>query len=280
MFEERVQNLEQLENALLKQQAKRESLARDYGAPGPLLFRGQGNAAWPLSTTLERYTRRQFSLDEYLSTLEKIQPVLQAYTGERWEVQRDEFKKEVRVDQPLSEQLGLLRAYPLMVHARHHGFPSPLMDSTASPYVAMYFAFANANPSYPISVYAFQESPTGEKYDRSSVQPHTFGKNSRIETLKPSVASHKRHFMQQARYTVCLRGHGQNMWFAGHDEFLQQSEPYDEIITRFVCPSDVTNQAMQRLNQMNINAYTLFGNEESLFETLAFDAIRNAANSS
>ena len=52
-----------------------------------------------------------------------------------------------------------------MVYLRHHGFPSPLIDWSYSPYVAAFFAFRDDSAGKPEkrSIYAYCESPEGVK---------------------------------------------------------------------------------------------------------------------
>ncbi len=94
-----------------------------------LIFRGHSSADWKLETTLDRV--RRFSNDDVRNQL------------------LTELLREFR-----HEALGLTRRWrgPLAdLHweyvARHHGLPTRIMDWTESPYIAAYFAFEQARQS-------------------------------------------------------------------------------------------------------------------------------------
>lgn len=44
-------------------------------------------------------------------------------------------------------------------------------------------------------------------------------------------------------------------------------------MTKFVLPKSERAKVLEKLNIMNVNAYSLFGNEEGLMETLAYQEI-------
>ena len=92
-----------------------------------LLFRGQADARWRLTTTLDRF--RTFSSD--LERLDIVNALL------------DEFRREAIVVKSAADTLPENDALELL--ARHHGLRSPLLDWTESPYVASYFAYSS-NP--------------------------------------------------------------------------------------------------------------------------------------
>lgn len=91
-------------------------------------FRGQSDAAWALSTSLER-TQSQFAKTYALPTV-----------GERWALH--EFKSKFHLysagapaDDDQFEWLAILQ---------HHGCPTRLLDFTRSIYIALHFAAAHA----------------------------------------------------------------------------------------------------------------------------------------
>lgn len=89
---------------------------------GGYIFRGQSNASWQLRTTFHRGDR--FDLHRYAT--EDVFHLQRAVTGT--------IQRFFDLQNPL--QHGAL------LHlAQHHGFPTPLLDWTSSPYIAAFFAF-------------------------------------------------------------------------------------------------------------------------------------------
>jgi hypothetical protein len=192
-------------------------------------FRGQGDAAWPLESTLERRTKNSpFSVAAYYHLMFRIRPAVETFTGSSW--QMDGLKEVDEWARTYDRFRDQLPGYSFMAHLRHHGFPSPLLDWTTSPYVAAYFAFARAQ-SDKVAIYAFSEIPQNRK-SRGSAQPAIFG-------LGPYVRTHKRHFRQQSVYTICAQFDKDNGWtFAPHQEVFDLGETDQDLLWKIVLPAD------------------------------------------
>lgn len=172
-FEDRLQELKK------KLQSKKSTTMQ---VP-PLLYRGQGDGSWPLFTTLERELQAidNITFSWYYRLITRIKPQIESFTGTHWNVREyplyKKWAKEKNISTILNE-LGHSRSveeYRYMTFLRHHGFPSPLLDWSRSPYVAAYFAFANIrkipNDSMPdrVSIYVYWESPEDYKSSLHSI---------------------------------------------------------------------------------------------------------------
>lgn len=229
--------------------------------PDDLLFRGQANAKWSLRTTLERRGKYDLSVREYFRLLNIIKPEIESFTATEWdgpEYDEGSLHRDLMV--------GELPGYSYMLYLRQHGFPSPLLDWTASPYIAAYFAFRSSSAKER-AIFVYSEMPEAGK-DRSSRRPE-------IYTFGPSVRGHKRHFLQQSRYTLCIRFHqdlgsGQKEWrFTEHDDVFDRQKTDQDVIIKFVLPSAERKKILKLLDSFNLNSFSLFGSEDSLMDTIS-----------
>ncbi len=107
-------------------------------AASRLLFRGQGNSKWPLETTLERAGQKNMSVADYYTLITAMGPEVDAFTTVSSPAYdptlRKGFSGLESFFEPDRFPSGL--QYEYMAYLRHHGFPSPLLDWSRSPYVA------------------------------------------------------------------------------------------------------------------------------------------------
>jgi hypothetical protein len=244
-----------------------------------VLFRGQADAAWQLETTLERVTQGDepvsWSLARYFDTMRRVRPAIAAHTGKQWEVpevaEYDSWASDfnnVGSSQPW-------KAYEFMAYLRHHGFPSPLLDWSRSPFVAAFFAFQSAaGNSDRVAIFAYREHATGSKVFSSN--------RPLIVQLSEFVTTHSRHFRQQCSYTVCVEFDPKcfdyvpatnkqgGLLYANHEVVFQKPEtPSQDQLWKLTLPRRLRRSVLDALNEYNLNAYSLFATEDSLIETLA-----------
>jgi len=153
-----VKKWETLKKALRRVSSHRDKLSDGPGfIPSNLLYRGQCNAEWNLATTLERAPAGSLSLNSYFRKVLTSRPQVEAFSDKRWElIDLDEYREWVAtVDEVW---LSGFPGYEYMIYLRHHGFPSPLLDWTRSPYVAAFFAFSKIPPkTKKIALYCYME---------------------------------------------------------------------------------------------------------------------------
>jgi hypothetical protein len=235
------------------------------------LFRGQSDHRWMLKSTLERHDSSVTLLTDYYRRAFRVKHHLEAVTGRRQVA--PEYPDYVKLLPVPEDGFGLVDfpAYSYLAYLRHHGFPSPLLDWSRSPFVAAFFAFRNALPSSKyVALYAFVEYYRNSKL--SSPDEAT------IVGVGPYVTTHSRHVLQQCQYTICVQlkrnPGGEYEWhYVPHEYVVGRDEPLYEsqdVFYKFLLPTSLREEVLRSLDAFNLNSHSLFGSEDSLVETATF----------
>jgi hypothetical protein len=233
-----------------------------------LLFRGHSNSEWRLQSTLERYAPDLRTWWQYIRAARLVRTHVETMSGRRWDDLDSDWTHK---SDALWSDGGPLRGYPYLAYLRHHGFPSPLLDWSRSPYVAAFFAFREPPRSPLVSVYAYIEDIGGGKT--------TGGVDPLIHTLGHYVNAHVRHALQQCEYSFCsafkpLDTESDREWcLACHEDFFAAGHPQQDLLWKFNIPSRERVDVLRRLDNYNLNAYSLFQTEDALLEVAALRAI-------
>jgi hypothetical protein len=255
-----VSDWETFEQELKKLRAKYDK------PPLRLLFRGQANSDWSLDTTLERSGQSGMTFTDFYQLISRVGPAVETFTG----MSVPEYSQAVQ-DLFTDDELLSLRRFPpvdlyrYMVYLRHHGFPSPLLDWSLSPYVAAFFAFRDPIESAEKrSIYVYCEMPESSKggiVGGPTIQP-----------LGSYVRSHRRHFTQQSNYTICgsFDTKSSQWHFHAHEDVFANPYPGQDFRWKFNLPSSERGKVLRLLDEYNLNAFSLFDSEETLLETMWF----------
>lgn len=204
---------------------------------GAVSFRGHGSKDFRLRTTLHRMGSHR--LERYCSeTLPVFCGHVEAILGARFDLNNaDDY----------SVVLGL---------AQHHGLPTPLLDWTGSPYIAAFFAFADAmdaGESRPeathIRVYAltqkFVDENTGPVVVVPFIQPYAV-------PLSITPRHNPRLYAQQGRFLVTN--------VADVERLIRgiEARTGDTLLLAADVPIACGREALEDLAFMGLNAATMF----------------------
>ncbi|RJP61503.1 MAG: FRG domain-containing protein [Candidatus Auribacter fodinae] len=220
------------------------------------LYRGQANAEWTLQTTLERYLNRNIPINKYLNRIEKVSNLITTCRDKKWDV------SDLNDNKDLNEKI---RTLEFMAYLRQNGFPSPLLDWTRSPYIATFFAVKDC---------LLQKKNKNDKNKESRfaiyLYPHALNQMiyPYVRKLGHSIATDRKHYLQQCEYTFCLDKSDTEIVFANHESTLQ-NQLVGNNCTKYTIPDSDALKILEILDEMNINDYSLFESESALMSTLA-----------
>jgi hypothetical protein len=229
----------------------------------PIIFRGQSNFKKPLKTTLERFSKCNWTIRKYCKLVVDCIPQIKSFKEHPSNIppisdidgELNEIHNEYLVEIP-----NAISYY--WTYLRHHGFPSPLLDWSQSPYIAAFFAFCESAKSRNVSIFAFIDSISGDKT--------VWAGKPQITAKWLNIYPHKRHARQQSCYTVATKPKNNDHQFVPHEHVFKTGEVNQDILIKYVIPISERIKALKFLDQKDINYFNLIESEEALLKTIAF----------
>jgi FRG domain-containing protein len=237
-------------------------------ASGTYWYRGQTNAEWGLETSFLRMTRHLAKQREEAIELE--------------DEARQEFMSRAHlfIDAGNMDKVKTIPCrWALM---QHHGAPTRLLDWTASPYVAAYFATQQDGSDRDGAVWCFchrrlhaafvkeygSEPPDLTRTEDEDPAVKRLHDALRNPSARPSVLplefrffSSARMAEQQGRFTMCLRVHQDHVCIAAR---VPQSH-----LKKIIIPHRIKPDFLAELRRMNITAAALFPGVDGLGRSIA-----------
>ena len=220
------------------------------------LYRGHADSSWKLTSTLERFVNSNVSVSDYDHWLSEIRAELQSISGQRFDF----------IWQPIENSKGFGRTQSifidLLIYARQHSFPSPVIDFTQSFYIALFFA-----------AHVMQKTNSGKKFSIIATSLDEIDKAEYLKLIDTSDIQifHKRHYVQQSVYLHNIETDKPTKGNTVEEFFYTRiTEVY---FRKYSMLNKIRPDIIHELNLMNINPFSIFETDDALMQTLAWKHI-------
>jgi hypothetical protein len=215
---------------------------------GSYFCRGHANENWKLQTSFHREAvHKKITLTQYLEIIlpeihYHISGILNDFT-------------DLRIEYEFGAFLALIQ---------HHGFPTPLLDWTLSPYMAAYFAFREVNEIHPLSnnikIYMFDYN----EWAKSFKQPLDLKDTTTefVSIIRPFAKFNPRIIAQQGIFTL-TNVDDMELYINSRANETKKNFLYSVLLSVKEKPN-----VMRELNLMGINEMTLFPGLEGICRSL------------
>jgi hypothetical protein len=205
-------------------------------------FRGHASERWPLESTLDRALRSTHLYRSAPARTEHLERFVLAARG-----RRGPHPSKVESE---NDWWAL---------GQHHGLATPLLDWTESPFVALYFAFADANGENAEfrAVWAVNLASVEEASAELTARHRGKKRGTRppiVEVIRPMSDENARLVSQRGLFTRAPDGTPMDSWV--QEQFNGQSS--GAVLIKFRIPNRDGTQCLRFLNRMNINHLSLF----------------------
>lgn len=206
---------------------------------GPRLCRGQANADWKLKTSFHR-NPNGVDFQSYFAMLTTLADMIGTIEGRR-----------ININDP--DERGAFVAY-----LQHHGYATPLLDWTLSPYIAAYFAYSDLKclEFENVAVYVFDYLKWMAHWETIL---DFFSDKYHVSVFSPLSNGNIRQLVQQGTYYMFTNIDDVESHISAYEE-----KSKDSYLDKFLIPSSERNYVLTDLDAMGINEYSLFRTTDAL----------------